>query len=98
MAPLRANISETESDGSFLGRLEVVFMSDIGVRESVDSLISEPSAEVVALARRRRFSASYKRRILDEVDRAGRGEIGLILRREGLYFSQLSKCATGGMG
>lgn len=82
-------------------------MSDIGVRESVDSLISEPTsvnssrlsstksvepnAEVVALARRRRFSASYKRRILDEADRAGRGEIGLILRREGLYSSQLSK-------
>ncbi len=66
-------------------------MSDIGVRESIGSSISEPNAEVVALARRRMFSASYKRRILDEVGRASHGEIGLILRREGLYSSQLSK-------
>ena len=47
------------------------------------------SAEVVGVARRRVFSAEYKRRILEEVDRARPGEIGLILRREGLYSSQL---------
>ncbi len=47
------------------------------------------SAEVVEVARRRVFSAEYKRRILEEVDRARPGEIGLILRREGLYSSQL---------
>jgi len=65
-------------------------MSDIGVKESVGS--SPPSnVEVVGVAGRRRFSSSYKRRILDEVGRAGRGEIGLILRREGLYSSQLSQ-------
>ncbi len=65
-------------------------MSDIGVRESVGAA-PQSSVEVVALARRRRFSFEYKRRILDEADRAGHGEIGLILRREGLYSSQLSK-------
>ena len=47
------------------------------------------SVEVVGVARRRVFSAEYKRRILEEVDRARPGEIGLILRREGLYSSQL---------
>ena len=46
-----------------------------------------PSTEVVA-ARRRRFTSEYKRRVLDEVDRARPGEIGLILRREGLYSAQ----------
>jgi len=66
-------------------------MSVAGVRESVDRSISESSVEVVSVAGRRRFTASYKRRILDEVGRAGRGEIGLILRREGLYSSQLSQ-------
>ena len=50
----------------------------------------EASAEVVGVAKRRRFSATYKRQILDEVDRARPGEIGLILRREGLYSSQLA--------
>jgi len=65
-------------------------MSDIGVKESVGSSPLS-SVEVVGVAGRRRFNSSYKRRILDEVGRAGRGEIGLILRREGLYSSQLSQ-------
>ena len=66
-------------------------MSDIGVRESVGGSVSRSSVEVVGVAGRRRFTSEYKRRILDEVNRAGRGEIGLILRREGLYSSQLSQ-------
>ena len=50
-----------------------------------------PVSTEVVVARRRRFSSDYKRRVLDEVERARPGEIGLILRREGLYSSQLSK-------
>lgn len=52
-----------------------------------------PGQEVEVLARpeRRRFSVEYKRRILREADRCGKpGEIGALLRREGLYSSQLS--------
>jgi len=63
-------------------------MSDIGVRELVGTT-PQSSVEVVGVAVRRRFTAAYKRRILDEVGRSGRGEIGLILRREGLYSSQM---------
>jgi transposase-like protein len=74
----------------FLGRFEGVLMNGVEVQETV-GVPMQSSVEVVALARRRRFAASYKRRILEEVDRASRGEIGLILRREGLYSSQLSK-------
>lgn len=51
---------------------------------------AESGAEVVGVAKRRVFSAAYKRRILEEVDRARPGEIGLILRREGLYSSHLA--------
>lgn len=47
--------------------------------------------EVVVVAKRRTFSETYKKQILEEVDCAGPGEIGLILRREGLYSSQLSQ-------
>lgn len=65
-------------------------MSDIGVRELVGTT-PQSSVEVVGVAGRRRYTAAYKRRILDEVGRSGRGEIGLILRREGLYSSQLSQ-------
>jgi len=65
-------------------------MRDIGVRESV-GVVPQSSVEVVGVANRRHFTADYKRRILDEAGRARRGEIGLILRREGLYSSQLSQ-------
>lgn len=50
-----------------------------------------PLSTEVVVARRRQFTGEYKRRVLAEVDRARPGEIGLILRREGLYSSQLSK-------
>lgn len=51
-----------------------------------------PDPEVNAKAKRRTFTAAYKRRILEEADRCtGRGEIGALLRREGLYSSNLSK-------
>jgi transposase len=44
---------------------------------------------VTAKAKRRRFTAEYKRRILLEVDACSRGEVGALLRREGLYSSHL---------
>jgi transposase-like protein len=50
-----------------------------------------PDPAVEAKAKRRRFTAEYKLRILREVERAKEsGEIGAILRREGLYSSLLA--------
>jgi len=50
-----------------------------------------PETEVLAKAQRRRFTAEYKRRILKEADRCTQpGEIGALLRREGLYSSALT--------
>ena len=46
--------------------------------------------EVPAKAKRRQFTAEYKRRILREAAAASAsGEIGALLRREGLYSSHL---------
>jgi len=46
---------------------------------------------VVARAQRRRFTAEYKRRIVREADRCTHaGEIGALLRREGLYSSHVT--------
>ena len=46
--------------------------------------------EVTSKAKRRFFTAEYKRRILKEVDEcAETGKIGALLRREGLYSSHL---------
>jgi transposase-like protein len=52
---------------------------------------ARPEIEVVAKAERRRFTAEYKRRIVREADRCTKpGEIGALLRREGLYASLLT--------
>ncbi len=48
--------------------------------------------ELVERARRRWFSAQYKLRIVREVDACTRpGEVGALLRREGLYSSILTE-------
>jgi len=53
--------------------------------------LNVPDPEVVVKAQRRQFSAEYKRRILQEADTcAQRGEVGALLRREGLYSSHLN--------
>ena len=50
-----------------------------------------PKTEVVAKAKRKRFTAGEKLRILREVDACqGSGEIGALLRREGIYSSYLT--------
>jgi transposase-like protein len=51
----------------------------------------EADPEVVPMARRRQYSRAYKLRILAEVEQCQRGEVGALLRREGLYSSVLSK-------
>ena len=49
-----------------------------------------PEIEVLAKATRRRFTAEYKRKILPEAERCTQpGAIGTLLRREGLYCSNL---------
>src|SRR2546428_9561481 len=50
-----------------------------------------PDPEVGERAARRRFTAEYKLQVLREADRcAGVGELGALLRREGLYSSHLT--------
>lgn len=56
---------------------------------------SSSDSEVVPRATRRRFSTSYKLRILAQADRCTKkGEIGALLRGEGLYSSHLSTWRT----
>lgn len=54
--------------------------------------VGRPDPEVSEKARRRIFSVDYKRRILEKVDQCTQpGEIGSLLRREGLHSSHLTK-------
>jgi transposase-like protein len=52
---------------------------------------ASPDLEVVPKASRRKFTAEYKLRILVEADACKPGQVGALLRREGLYRSHLDK-------
>jgi transposase len=54
-------------------------------------VMASPDPEVVVPAKRRQFSVADKQRILDETERCEPGQVGAILRREGLYSSHLSQ-------
>ena len=57
----------------------------------MSSTAERPVTEVSEKARRRRFTAEYRQRILREAAACTeRGEVGALLRREGLYSSHLT--------
>ena len=64
------------------------------MRNGSSEIYPTPLTEVSAKPRRRRFTAEYKRKILQEADACtagGRtGELAALLRREGLYSSHLA--------
>ena len=66
-----------------------------GVMKAVPTdrgMVPPPDPEVPARAHRRQFTAAYKLRILAEADACSApGQLGALLRREGLYSSHLSE-------
>jgi len=82
---------ENTSNGVEIGFLERA----VGERKGIDlahDVAAPPDPELVERARRRRFTAQYKLRILREADACSKsGEIGALLRREGLYSSLLTE-------
>ena len=83
---------ENTSNGVAIGSLERA----VGERKGIDRerSVAEgvPDPELVERPRRRRFSAEYKLAILREADACSRpGEVGALLRREGLYSSLLTE-------
>jgi transposase-like protein len=59
--------------------------------ETIEKKVAE-NPEVTQKASRRRFTAEYKRRIATEAEGCTQpGEIGALLRREGLYSSVVSR-------
>jgi transposase-like protein len=73
-------------------RVTGVLDSVLGDLDEGGRAAPRPNPEVVARAKRRRYTAEYKQRILAQADAAkGSGEIGAMLRRNGLYSSHLVK-------
>ena len=65
--------------------------SDEAPRAGGGTRSTPPDPEVVAKPTRRQFSAEYRLRVLEEADRCTQpGEVGRLLRREGLYSSHLT--------
>ena len=82
-------VDETAGETEGARRATGVFPG--GAPAAEPSTATAPETEVVAKARRRRFTAEYKRRIVREADRCTTaGAIGALLRREGLYSSHLT--------
>lgn len=73
-------------EGSEPSRSEAASSSRGGVAD-LSPVVPDP--EIPEKPKRRTFTAEYKLRVLAETDKAGPGEIGAILRREGLYSSLL---------
>ncbi len=70
-------------------------MSSLPPKEKTLSMVSveanRPNPEVLASKPRRTFTAKYKQQILEELDNCHQqGDIGAVLRREGLYSSQIT--------
>lgn len=51
----------------------------------------KPSPEVQPKPKRRSFTTEYKRRLIAEADACQHGELGALLRREGLTYAQIGK-------
>ena len=63
-----------------------------GISTGFPLVASSSDTEVNGQVARRKLTASYKIRILNRIDKAkDHGEIGQILRADGLYSSQVSK-------
>ena len=83
MATQRETMALNGVPGSVLGDEE---RSDEAPSTGAQTPRVVPDPEVVAKPTRRQFSAAYRLRIIEEADRCTEpGELGRLLRREGLY-------------
>ena len=85
-------MSERQLNGVASGSLEGAVGERRGIAGGRGSSGGGPGPELVERPRRRRFSAEYKLQVLREADACTKpGEVGALLRREGLYSSLLTE-------
>jgi|GEM_PF-2461516 len=101
--PPQALVDRREGSGGERSEQELPGRGSTSARAD-RSKIARPDPELVPQAKRRRFSAKYKLDILRQSDACEEpGELGALLRREGLYYSHLTtwRClvrpTTGGI-
>ena len=82
---LKPRVEEMEGDRRSTGISSTAALRESGAKTVV------PNPEVPEKASRRNYTAEYKRRILREAaDCKKQGQVGALLRREGLYSSNLT--------
>jgi transposase-like protein len=82
---------ESEMDGAGGREVERAVGERNGAAAGRAARAGVPDPELVERPARRRFSAEYKLRVLREAEACIRpGEVGALLRREGLYTSHLT--------
>lgn len=59
-------------------------------QEYMNGRAKHQQRELISRPVRRKFSKAYKRRIVKEAAKCERGEVGALLRREGLFSSHLT--------
>jgi len=84
VAPKRSEGERSEPERS----VGATIPAPAAVPPGPDGTVADP--EVTTKPVRRRFTAAYKRRILQAADRCDPGGIAALLRREGLYSSHLT--------
>jgi transposase len=83
--------SKLETDPGIARRVPQGAVGDRRGPAGASSSSGVPDPELAERPRRRRFTAEYKLRVLREAEACTRkGEIGVMLRREGLYTSHLT--------
>jgi transposase len=83
---------EMENDGADGREVERAVGEQNGAAVGRAASAGVPDPELVEQPKRRRFTAEYKLQVLREADACSRpGQIGELLRREGLYSSLLSE-------
>jgi hypothetical protein len=89
---LESSTNGAAADGAAAGREDQLGVAELGlVAGGRAAPAGVPDPELVEQAKRRRFTAGYKLEILEKAEGCTRpGEIGELLRREGLYTSHLT--------
>jgi transposase len=89
--PSKSRFSVPAAGGEMQGARRATEISHTAEAAAGNATTGPPDPEVPEKIPRRRFTAAYKLRVLKEADQCTQpGEMGALLRREGLYSSHIS--------
>jgi transposase-like protein len=89
--PIHAGAEALAAVGETQGVRRTTGVSPTAGQPTANGPINTPDPEVPEKTTRRKFNAAYKLRMLNEAEQClPSGEIGALLRREGLYSSHLT--------